>query len=241
MKATDAYIKAALIIILIIIYIVFIILFIQPWAKEQLLIESLSRSINGTIVYQLITLLLTLFILVVLMLLKKESVQKYFRLGKFNSQVEPVKIIGLNPKEGETWNQIGRNFVIIITLVTSIVMYFMVVQGRQLNTDNLPTILLLSGIFSLSNAFVEETIFRLGVITAFDNVLPNKQIALSSGAIFGLAHYFGMPGGIVGVLVAGFLGWFLAKSILETKGMFWAYFIHFLQDFVIFTSLFLFT
>jgi len=74
--------------------------------------------------------------------------------------------------------------------------------------------LLLSGIFSLSNTFVEETVYRLGVITALDNVLPHYQIALMSGAIFVLAHYFGMPGGVVGVLVAGFLGWFLAKSIL---------------------------
>ncbi|MFT6005009.1 MAG: hypothetical protein ACI8UQ_002153, partial [Bacteroidia bacterium] len=50
-------------------------------------------------------------------------------------------------------------------------------------------------------------------------------------------HYFGTPGGIIGVIVAGFLGWFLAKSILETKGFFWAWFIHFLQDVVIITAM----
>jgi len=29
----------------------------------------------------------------------------------------------------------------------------------------------------------------------------------------------------------------LAKSILETKGIFWAWLIHFLQDIIIFTAL----
>jgi hypothetical protein len=51
-------------------------------------------------------------------------------------------------------------------------------------------------------------------------------------------HYFGTPGKIPGVLLAGFLGWFLAKSIGETHGFFWAWLIHFLQDVVIITGLF---
>jgi len=38
-----------------------------------------------------------------------------------------------------------------------------------------------------------------------------------------------------------FLGWLLAKSIAETEGMFWAWFIHFLQDLIIFGGLFLVT
>jgi hypothetical protein len=38
--------------------------------------------------------------------------------------------------------------------------------------------------------------------------------------------------------LAGFLGWFLAKSIGETHGFFWAWLIHFLQDVVIITGLF---
>jgi uncharacterized protein len=38
--------------------------------------------------------------------------------------------------------------------------------------------------------------------------------------------------------LAGFLGWLLAKSIVETRGIFWAWFIHFLQDVIIFTGFF---
>jgi uncharacterized protein len=36
--------------------------------------------------------------------------------------------------------------------------------------------------------------------------------------------------------MTGFLAWLLGKSMLETKGLFWAWFIHFLPDAVIFFS-----
>ena len=39
--------------------------------------------------------------------------------------------------------------------------------------------------------------------------------------------------------MAGFLGWLLAKSVAETQGVFWAWFIHFQQDVLIFAGLFL--
>jgi hypothetical protein len=45
------------------------------------------------------------------------------------------------------------------------------------------------------------------------------------------------PGASIGVLLAGFLGWILAKSMRETRGMFWAWFIHFWQDVLIFSFL----
>jgi hypothetical protein len=54
-------------------------------------------------------------------------------------------------------------------------------------------------------------------------------------AYFGLAHFYGVPYGIVGVMMAGFLGWFLTKAMLETRGFFWPWLIHFCQDVAIFT------
>jgi hypothetical protein len=54
---------------------------------------------------------------------------------------------------------------------------------------------------------------------------------------FGIMHFYGVPYGVVGVLLAGFLGWILAKSMQETRGLFWAWFIHFWQDVWIFSFL----
>ena len=36
--------------------------------------------------------------------------------------------------------------------------------------------------------------------------------------------------------MTAFLAWLIGKSILETKGLFWGWFIHFLPDVVIFAS-----
>jgi hypothetical protein len=47
-----------------------------------------------------------------------------------------------------------------------------------------------------------------------------------------------LPGGLPGVAMAGFLGFVLARSVVETRGVLGAWFVHFLQDIVIFTLLF---
>ncbi len=151
----------------------------------------------------------------------------------------PEPLIGLKPKETENWKNIGMNFAVIITIVTTIVMYF-AIKDKTFNYDDFLILIPFVFIFSLSNAFVEEIMYRFGVVTSLKEILSDKNIALISGLIFGGIHYFGTPGGVIGMVVAGFLGWFLAKSIIETKGIFWAYFIHFLQDFVIFSALLLF-
>lgn len=45
--------------------------------------------------------------------------------------------------------------------------------------------------------------------------------------------------GVIGILMAGVLGWLMMKSVMETQGIFWAWSIHFLQDVVIFSALIL--
>lgn len=63
-------------------------------------------------------------------------------------------------------------------------------------------------------------------------------VALISGLLFGIPHYFGHPGKLAGVVLAGFLGWLMSLSVLQTGGIAWAWTVHFVQDVVIFTMLF---
>ena len=86
---------------------------------------------------------------------------------------------------------------------------------------------------------MEEVITRLGIVVAFKNVLSDRAIPFVSATVFGVVHYWGLPGGLPGVMASGFLAWFLAKSILETNGIFWAWIIHFVQDIIIFTAFFI--
>jgi len=47
-------------------------------------------------------------------------------------------------------------------------------------------------------------------------------------------HYFtGAPSGPVGALVVAWLGWINAKSMLETRGLVWAFLIHFATGFIV--------
>ncbi|HKL12543.1 MAG TPA: CPBP family glutamic-type intramembrane protease, partial [Halanaerobiales bacterium] len=52
---------------------------------------------------------------------------------------------------------------------------------------------------------------------------------------FGIAHFYGVPYGVVGVIMATFLGYIIGKSMLETRGFFWAFIIHMILDILIFS------
>ena len=100
--------------------------------------------------------------------------------------------------------------------------------------------ILLVFLFALMNSFTEEVIFRLSYATIVANEGLSPRISEFLGTVvFGAVHYFGKaPSGIPGTLMAAFIGWFLTKSINETKGFFWAWLVHFLQDVVILFLLF---
>ena len=202
--------------------------------KTPILAES---YIDGELKYQLITLGVAGLVLLATYLAGPTSFRRFFGLGQIDAPVTPVKAIGLNPGPNETWLQVGRTFALIITAVTAVFIYLNAFRGNSIARENLrflPWIL----VFALSNAFVEEMITRFAVVSSLEGLIQPSAVYLVSAAIFGLVHYFGTPGGIPGVLMAGFLGWFAAKSIGETGGFFWAWLIHFMQDVVIFAGLF---
>lgn len=231
--------KSILLIIGIILYSVVSVFYIIPWSENQVISPSFSQNINQILSYQIVTLCITILFLLFIYIINKDLFKTYFKLGNSNNKVLPEPFIGLNPKKTENWKNIGINFAVIITAVTIIVMYFSTTD-KTFNYNNFMTLIPFVFIFSLTNAFVEEIMYRFGIVVALKEILSVKKIALISGLIFGSIHYFGTPGGIIGIIVAGFLGWFLAKSVIEIKGLFWAYLIHFMQDFIIFSALLLF-
>lgn len=212
-------------------------LFIGKWAETVILFDKLPLIINKNIVYQSVTLVLVFCILLFLRLNRRLEFSEHFRKGNISAPFRPEPWIGLNPKSTENWKQIGRNLAIIITVVTCIIIFYQIIKLYEINWRSwlkyLPYVL----VFSVINSFVEEMITRFGVVVSLKGFFSDKIISIFSAIIFGIIHFFGTPGGIVGVLFSGFLGWFLAKSIIETKGIFWAWLIHFLQDIVIFSAL----
>lgn len=202
-----------------------------------MLFENLSQPINKHIFYQSVGLIITFLFLFILWITNKEVFRTYFRKGDISAEITPEPWVGIKPKSHETWLHFGRNIGITISVITAVIMYFQLVKGNEFSVHKVLTVLPFSILFSLSNSFIEESITRLGVIVVLKGKVKDRIIPLISALLFGGVHYFGNPGGIPGVLAAGFLGWFLAKSILETKGIFWAWLIHFVQDVIIFSVL----
>ena len=226
-----------IILLLLIIVLTITLVLVSSLTNGIVIFDNLSKAINKQILYQTITLLGTGVFLFVLWWFKRPEFLEYFRKGNISAKIIPEPIVGIKPKETENWFHFGRNIAIIISIVTAIIIYFQIVRESEISFENIISILPFSIAFALSNSFVEESITRLGVVIVLKDRLKNKTIPIVSALIFGTVHYWGNPGGLSGVIVAGFLGWFLAKSILETKGIFWAYLIHFLQDVIILSVL----
>jgi hypothetical protein len=154
--------------------------------------------------------------------------------GDLDAPAGAVKVIGI--EETARWNTLGRNFALMISFGTLV---FLLLGFRPTPAalarllPLLPAVLLLAAM----NAFFEELVYRAAMIGALRPAIGAPQALWITSVLFGLGHFYGVPYGVVGVLMSTFLGWFLGKSMLETRGFFWAWFIHLLQDILIFSVL----
>jgi hypothetical protein len=155
----------------------------------------------------------------------------YLVRGQLDAPIEPVRLLGFT--RPEPWTRFGGMWAVFITLGT---LTFLVIAGRPSSEALIAVIPLIPLILLLAamNAFSEEVSFRASLLGTLREVIHPRQALWLTAVFFGLAHYYGIPYGIIGVLMSTFLGWMLSKSMLETRGFFWAWFIHFLQDIVIF-------
>ncbi len=195
---------------------------------------SENEFIAGQFRYQVLLLLLTLITIIALSILNGEVIDRFLSVGEISASAGPVPLFGI--KEGESWLSLGLSLSFFITLITVVFMYFQVRAGG-ISMEPLMSLMGWVLLFSLTNSLCEELIFRVGIVGALYEVVSPESLMIISAVIFGLAHYSGMPGGMAGIFLAGVLGWLLMKSVLETHGIFWAWFIHFLQDVVIFSGL----
>lgn len=194
---------------------------------------SSTTFIDTQLKYQLLTLVLASLVCGILFLIRPTVARLYGRPGELGATAEANRLFGI--RAGESWRSVGRTFLIIVTLVTSVVIWLQVVRGQELRWSW--HVLIVIPVLAAVNAAVEEWLTRFGVIVALHGCISHRVIAIISGVVFGTVHYFGTPGGLVGVVVAGVLGWLLARSVLETRGIFWAWLIHFVQDLVILSAL----
>jgi membrane protease YdiL (CAAX protease family) len=139
-------------------------------------------------------------------------------------------------EELTSWTRVVRAFLPYYIIVCGVVLALQVKPSMSQIYNVLiflPAILIAAAI----NAFGEEFEFRSMVLARLEPVFGGQSAIIMSSALFGLIHYFGTPGGPLGVVLAGFLGWLLAKSMIETRGFVWAFLIHFIGDILIFSGM----
>ena len=192
-----------------------------------------NAFINGLIKYQIIAVLIGIFTMIVFISINPES-KTFLKFGNLSSIAEKEKWLGINGKSN--WMLNGLQLLLFISIATAVFMFLALKHTNSLGNFQwwfIPFILL----FSLTNSFAEEIIFRFGIIAGLHTHYSKITILILSSILFGLPHYFGNPNGVIGILMSGMLGYILCKATYETKGIFIAWQIHFIQDIIIFTSL----
>jgi len=167
-------------------------------------------------------LLVSLLMIGVLLALGYRRGDFFLVRGQVDAPIKPVRWLGF-PKP-EPWTRFGGQWVIYISLG---LLAFLSIGGRPSLQSFLQAAPMLPAVLVLAamNAFNEELSYRSTLLAGMERVVGSQHALWNAALFFGLAHYFGVPYGIVGVLMSTFLGWMLGKSMLETRGFFWAWFI----------------
>ncbi len=200
-----------------------------PWWQQ--IVWPVPVVVHQLVGEQVIRLTLTGIMLGALLVIHPQSTC-LLSFGQGGALAAPVPWIGLT--RPTPWRRFGPIFALYISGGTLV---FLVLAGRPSLAavpqmiPVMPYIVLIAA----ANAWSEEISYRASLLAPLRPIVGDTQALLITAALFGLGHYQGIPSGIVGVGMAGVLGWLLGKSMVETGGVFWAWFVHFWQDVLIFS------
>lgn len=151
--------------------------------------------------------------------------------GRLSAPIAPVRWLGF--PRADTWRRFGLVWGFAIAGALTLAQYLIVrpeASALVAIVPMLPSIVF----YAALNAFNEEMTYRAPMLTTLEPAVGSTHALWQAAALFGVAHYFGTPGGLVGAALSVFMGWILSKAMVETRGLFWAWWIHFLSDISIF-------
>lgn len=175
---------------------------------------------------------LVMFVVLLIMGFKRRDL--YLAVGDLGATAEPTRL--KIPPKPEPWTRFGRNYAIISV---GLLLLFLIPALKPSLANFSVGLLLFAGVCAAMNAFAKEFLYRSAWIPQVLPLFGKGATLMLVPAWFGLAHYFGVPNGLTGVLLAAIGGWFFAKSMIETRGIAWAWFLHFLADFTVYLVLLL--
>jgi hypothetical protein len=151
----------------------------------------------------------------------------------------PVRQLGwMGVGDADQWGTLLLTTGSIIVFVTAVVVWLQSGRRSSIGPADVARAIPWAAAIAVLNATNEELIFRVALIEGLSpslgtGMLTATVVALISGLLFGLPHWFGHPGGPLGALLAGFLGWLAATATIQTGGIAWAWSLHVVLDVVI--------
>jgi membrane protease YdiL (CAAX protease family) len=189
--------------------------------KLSLITISPLKLLNFTFTMQFYALPLSFAGLLFVWFNDRSGFRSFFRFSLKTTEGQPV---------WETWALVGLFFAFGLTFM----MAMNVISNHGTINSKFFELLPYVVLFSVTNAWTEEILSRFVIVAGLSGKVGPGAIRIISAVLFGGAHFMGTPGGFPGMLMTGVLGWFLAKSVIDTKSMGWALLIHFVLDFIIF-------
>lgn len=172
-----------------------------------------------------------LAMIVILLILGYRRRDFFLALGQLRAPIKPAPLLGF-PKP-DPWPRFGLQWAVYLAVALGVMQYLSL---RPSGDTLLKVIPILPSIlfYAALNAFNEELIYRAPMLATLEPVGGSQPALWMAAYFFGIAHYFGTPGGVIGGLASIFMGWILGKGMIETRGLFWTWWIHFLSDIAIF-------
>lgn len=207
---------------------------ISAWWQSLFAPDSFSGQFGGAILLKFLGIIP---IGGLLLLLYRLPTEVYLVKGDLSTKASRIGWLGIG--EGKIgWGKLSIISAFLIAAGT-LLLTLLTVTGFSMpaTLGRLPPLLPLIVLFALVNSFSEGVVYRNSVLGALKGSLPKDALVVVAAAFFGVAHYYGAPGGIIGVIMSGVLGWYMCRSMYETRGFLAAWVIHFLQDVVIFSTI----
>ncbi len=190
----------------------------QPFARDMLLVQGPR-------------LLIALLICALLWLLLRKFSRFFLVKGRLSALAAPIPWVMNRPT---SWRILGPFFA---AALSAGLIVFMLVFGRppsgELLLKALPLLPLVL-LFAATNAFGEELTYRASLLSTLEGAVGPRQALFITAAFFGILHFYGVPYGVLGVVMSAFVGWVMGKAMLETRGFFWSWLIHWCMDISVF-------
>ncbi|MCO6451105.1 MAG: CPBP family intramembrane metalloprotease [Caldilineales bacterium] len=181
---------------------------------------------------QLQRLAVSLAVIAAFLLMRYRRRDFFLVKGQLDAVGAPIRWLGIT--RPYSYRRFGPLAALCIALGLGV---FLVIDNGwpALSLPALPVILFAALPLAALNAFSENMTYRAAPLATLEPALGPAQAMLLGAAFFGIGHYYGVPYGVIGVIMAFALGWILNKTMLETRGFAWPWFIHFCQDALVFS------